>query len=158
MRLHMMTVMQRCVSSESRIVSSLLSVPFPVFSKTLKRNGHMRRRRWRRRRGEAEGGEGRLRREQSAGLLWSTWSSDGLRIYSSTAAVRGSGASCALLPRIRAKPGGGVPPAAWIQDSAAPRAPLSFSMHAHAVSLSLFSLRFCFHAFASRSSQSTYPP
>ncbi|KAF6732229.1 hypothetical protein FQA47_004246, partial [Oryzias melastigma] len=36
------------------------------------------------------GGEGRLRREQSAGVLWITWSSTRLRIYSSTAAVSGS--------------------------------------------------------------------
>lgn len=58
--------------------------------------------------GRGRRGEGRLRREQSAGLLWITWSSVRLRIYSSTAAVRGSGASCMLLPRIIVKPGRGL--------------------------------------------------
>lgn len=53
-----------------------------------------------------------------AGLLWITWSSAGLRIYSSTAAVRGSGVSCMLLPRITAKHGYGGS-ICWILDSAA---------------------------------------
>lgn len=52
-----------------------------------------------------------------AGLLWITWSSAGLRIYSSTAAVRGSGTSCMLLLQITAKQGHGVS-ICWIQDSA----------------------------------------
>lgn len=75
-----------------------------------------RRRRWRKRRsriGETE--EGAVCR---AGLLWITWSSAGLRIYSSTAAEQGSGVSCMLLPRIAAKRGCGGS-ICWILDSAA---------------------------------------
>lgn len=77
------------------------------------RRRRRRRRKRRRRRGKTE--EGAVCR---AGLLWITWSSAGLRIYSSTAAVRGSGASCMLLPRTTAKQGRGGS-VCWILDSAA---------------------------------------
>lgn len=66
-----------------------------------------------------------------AGLLWITWSSAGLRIYSSTAAVRGSGVSCMLLPRITAKHGYRRS-ICWILDSAASealRAPVGLNAH-----------------------------
>lgn len=89
-----------------------------------------RRKRRKRRRGKAE--EAAVCR---AGLLWITWSSVGLRIYSSTAAVRGSGASCMLLPQITTKQGHGVS-ICWIQDSAALHALLSPS--ACTLMLSLF--------------------
>lgn len=72
-----------------------------------------RRRRKRRRRGKT-GKEAVCR----AGPLWITWSSAGLCIYSSTAAVRGSGASCMFLPRTTAKQGRGGS-ICWILDSAA---------------------------------------
>lgn len=75
-----------------------------------------RRRRRRKRRSRIGGSEERA--VCRAGLLWITWSSAGLRIYSSTAAVRGSGVSCMLLPRIAAKHGCGGS-VCWILDSAA---------------------------------------
>lgn len=91
-----------------------------------------RRRRKRRRRGKAE--EGAVCR---AGLLWITWSSAGLRIYSSTAAVRGRGASCMLLPQITTKQGHGVS-ICWIQDSAALLLHALLSPSAFTLMLSLF--------------------
>lgn len=112
-----------------------------------KEGGGGGKRRRRRRRGKAE--EGAVCRAE---LLWITWSSAGLRIYSSTAAVRGSGASCMLLPKIFAKQGRGAS-ICWIQDSAALWLHVLFSPSACTLMLCLFPSGllsvFCLCAFVS---------
>lgn len=89
----------------------------------------MKGRWWRRRKRRSRIGETEEGAVCRAGLLWITWSSAGLRIYSSTAAVRGSGVSCMLLPRIAAKHGCGGS-ICWILDSAASEPNSSWSQRA----------------------------
>lgn len=118
-----------------------------VISKALKgMDGTYRRgRRRRRRRGKAEEGA----------VCWAAvdhleqWWAPHLLLHCSRARQR---RELHVAPTDRCKTRTWSFPIGWIQDSAAPHAPLSISMHAHAVSL--FSLHFCFYAFASPSSSS----